>query len=91
MPKYLLTVCWDGMEQGTEPKEPWAPVKPRGCQPHTGVVNTSKVSHMPCGHSGDPAQRRETQLGSFLVSSEICPVGSQGLVWGGGCRRKKLN
>lgn len=28
MPKYLLSVCWDSMEQGTEPIGTWAPVKP---------------------------------------------------------------
>lgn len=26
MPKYLLSVCWDSEEEGTEPMGTWAPI-----------------------------------------------------------------
>lgn len=87
MPKYLLRECWDSEEQVT---------KLSGL----GLLSNLRKCHWSCEHLEMPLRPGDTfghwaQRGrharKFLVSFGTRLVGSQGPIWGRGCRGKKVN
>lgn len=90
MPKYLPRVCWDSVEQGTEPIGTWAPIKPQVVSAPQWSPEHFEMPHMPVGTFWSPSSEVGDMPGRTLVSFGTCLVGSQGLVWRRGCRDKRL-
>lgn len=84
MPKCLPRECWDSVEQVTKPMWTWALSDPRGCLEHEHC----EIPLWPGDLFHWAQEARHAR--KFLVSFGTRLVGSQGRIWGRGCRGKRL-